>query len=364
MENKFKKIGLPIIVLLVGFLSFKLLGSLKGKPQSEGLKEKIFLVDYDRVNSSKERFEIKSNGFISPKYRVNLTAKVGGEIIYLSEKFEKGGFFKKGEIIAKVDPSDYRLRLSSAEVAVENGKLNLLLEEKNGRIAKDEWSSFSKENPNLKADKLTLREPQLAVAKANLKSAEAQLQLAKLNLDRTIIRAPYNCFIGKRDLSLGQFISPGIAIGSIYSEELSITTSLKKDQLKWVDKDSSEVIISAGDIKLNGEISSISRQIETGSRMVDIVIELDDSSNLLYNQYCDITIYSKDMEDLYAISRYLIDGNNMVKIVMDGISSSKKVDLIRSDGDLAYVRGLEDGDMVITTKMDNLFDGTKVKINN
>ncbi|PID27231.1 MAG: hypothetical protein CR982_06445 [Candidatus Cloacimonadota bacterium] len=357
----FKKVGLPIIVLIIGVLGFNLLGNFRSKPESKKREAKVINVKIERVKKSTERMVVKSEGFIKPGSVTQIIPKVSGEIIYLSEKFEKGGFFKKGEVIAKIDPGDYELRVRATKSAVYSSELKLKIEEKNRDIAKSEWDAFSKENPDLTPDEMTLREPQIKIAMANVEAAKSQRDQAKLILEKTIIKAPYDCYIKSRNISFGQFVSPGVIIGGLYSIEAIITVPVKPKNLKWIEGKNSIVEISSEDKVVSGSIFSISNEIDMMSRSVDLVIKIDDPKDILFNQYCKVEIKGIELKDVFKIDRYLIDENNRVKVDSLGFLQLKKVDLLRVDGEYAYVKGLDDNDPLVVSKIDKLYKGMRIK---
>jgi len=102
-----KQIILPIIVLAIGIAGLVGISALKKPPEEKPVVDTTPLVSVEAIEYKPMTFSVSSYGVVAAKYDTELVAQVSGEIIYLADKFVKGGFVKKGDILAKIDPSDY-----------------------------------------------------------------------------------------------------------------------------------------------------------------------------------------------------------------------------------------------------------------
>ena len=103
----------------------------------------------------------------------------------------------------EIDPSDYESAVARAEFTLEQARLSLAQEEARGEQAKKEWSSLSKGE----ASPLALREPQLQAEAANVEWAEAALDKARRDLDRTTIRAQFAGMVREKRADVGQYVT-------------------------------------------------------------------------------------------------------------------------------------------------------------
>lgn len=104
-------------------------------------------------------------------------------------------------------------------------------------------------------------ESQLAVSDAQIKSAEASLERAKLNLRYTVITAPEDGIMGRRTITAGQYIQPGQQIAALVQENTKwVEANLLETQLALVKVgDVIEFTVDAiGKEKFEGKITSIS----------------------------------------------------------------------------------------------------------
>lgn len=103
-------------------------------------------------------------------------SEVTGIITDSSPAFVVGGYFKKGDLLVKIDDRNYIAEVKRAEAAVASAKTQLAKESGLAEYALDDWerANQSVTNTTLASD-LTLRKPQLIEAQANLEFAEADL---------------------------------------------------------------------------------------------------------------------------------------------------------------------------------------------
>jgi membrane fusion protein (multidrug efflux system) len=131
----------------------------------------------------------------------NIRARVEGELI--ERHFREGGLVEKGQLLLKIDPAAYEASLiqSKADLASKvSGEENAIRNLKRAQdLISDGYISQSD------FDRLTTEESQ---AKAAVKSAEAALKRAELDLSYTIIKAPFTGRIGKVNYNVGNIVSP------------------------------------------------------------------------------------------------------------------------------------------------------------
>jgi HlyD family secretion protein len=100
---------------------------------------------------------LESKGYLIPMHQIQISPQVGGEIIWLDSGFKEGAVYKKGTVLAEVDPVIYQAQVRSAEAAVQVAKTNLKQVETGS----------------------TLKE--IDAAKATLKSLIAKLEVARVD---------------------------------------------------------------------------------------------------------------------------------------------------------------------------------------
>jgi RND family efflux transporter MFP subunit len=368
-----KQIILPIIVLGIGIAGLVGLSALKKPPEEKPEVDTTPLVSVEVINYQPMTFDVNSYGVVNAKYMTEIVAQVSGEIIYLDPNFVKGGFVKKGEILAKVDPSDYQSSLLDAQANIASSQASLVQERANAEVAIREWADITNREPT----DLSLRKPQLAQELAKLKSAEASLNRAKRDLERTIIRAPYDALIDGREIGLGSFVSKGTPIGKV------LNTDIAEVRLPIADKEMQYLAAKGvnANVNLSGQFAG-SKQVWSGkivrsegvvdnkSRMTYLIAEINDpyglttdKNELRYGTYVTAQIEGIQVGNVAVVPRHLVVNGAVAIMDADRTLKYKPVTVIRQVGaNVVITDGLESGMQLITSALDYPTDGMKVAL--
>ena len=103
--------------------------------------------------------------------------------------------------------------MTRSRAAIAQANLRLETELQEALVAMEEWELLGVGRPT----PLAMREPQIAEARALLLSAEAALAQAEYDLERTIVRAPYAGRVRQERVDIGQFLSQGNSVATLYS---------------------------------------------------------------------------------------------------------------------------------------------------
>ena len=172
------------------------------------------LVEASRVTPATHIVTTDLMGTVIASQSIQLASEVGGRVLSRSDQFIPGGYFRKGERILRIEPRDYQLSVRQSESALVQARSGLKTEMGQQAVAKREYQIMGREVPT--ADRgLVLRKPQLATAKANVNSASALLDKAKLNLERTLVRSPFNAVVGSRNVDVGAQVGAGSPLASL-----------------------------------------------------------------------------------------------------------------------------------------------------
>jgi|SRR5579871_621834 len=113
----------------------------------------------------------------------------------------------RGDVLVRLDDTDFRIALSRAEAGLSAAHANLTKAEIDLKRRRALAASGA-----VSGDELTTAEDAYATASANLDAAKAQYEQARIDLARTVIRAPVDGVVSKRDVQVGQRVQPGIPL--------------------------------------------------------------------------------------------------------------------------------------------------------
>ncbi|VEL95358.1 RND family efflux transporter MFP subunit [Alteromonas sp. 76-1] len=238
-------------------------------------------VSVTEANLGEYRPVIVGYGEARSTHELLLTSEIVGRVNLLSEHFHTGKIVPEGTVLAQIESTNYEQALAGAKSTLAQAQLNLLEEERKSKQALNEWERSGLNGQP--ASELVLRSPQLALVKAKVESAKADVAKAKRDLKNTLIRAPFEALIVTRDVQPGSVLQIGTQIATIYStEKVEIRVPLSDDQ--WADmpsqvdlaKDQQSVtIISASGIATwQADIERIERHISSDTRQRAVILSV------------------------------------------------------------------------------------------
>ncbi|WP_372941322.1 efflux RND transporter periplasmic adaptor subunit [Shewanella sp.] len=368
-----KQIILPFVVLGIGVAGLVGLSALKKPPEEKPQVDMTPLVSVEEIVYQPMTFNVDSYGVVNAKYTTEIIAQVGGEIIYLDPNFVKGGFVKKGEVLAKIDPSDYESSLLDAQANIASSKASLVQERANAEVAIREWADITNQKPT----DLSLRKPQLAQELAKLKSAEASLNRAKRDLERTVIRAPYDALIDAREIGLGSYVSKGSLIGKVLNtDKAEVRLPIADKEMQYLQAKGVGTTVNlysnfAGSKHTwKGKIVRSEGVVDSKSRMTYLVAEVDDpyglntnKKELRYGTYVTAEVTGLEAGNVAVVPRHLVVNGAVAIMDAEKTLRYKPVTIIRQDGaNVVITDGLETGMQLITSALDYPIDGMKVAL--
>jgi len=185
---------------------------------------------------------------------VMLTVKVPGYVKKVNVR--EGQIVKAGDVLVEIDERDYRNTLNQMKAELLSIMAKSRDAEKNYRRLSD---LYSKEV--ISQQQFDQSSTQYQELKAKSDSLSAQVAQAELNLENTKVIAPYNGFIAKKSVEIGQLASPGIPLlGFVDSEARWITANFKEtdvDSIK-VGADVDIRVDAIGSRTFKGKVDSLS----------------------------------------------------------------------------------------------------------
>ena len=381
-----KKILVPLVVLAASILATTALLNSKPDVAKVDLAQPALLVDIAQARKELISFRVESQGSVSPRTQTTIVAEASGQITEVSPAFVRGGFFRKGDILVRIDPRNYESAVKRARANVARASTQLAQDRALAANAQADYKKFLQSKPKSgPASDLTLRKPQLQQALAELQFAEAELEKALGDLDRTVIRAPYDGLVRQKNADFGQFVSPGTNIGTTFAvdkAEVRLPVSQKDLQYLEVEKlQSGEPIDVVLQAELGGEVFSWSAYISRSeavfdqtSRVLFLVAEVNDPYNLdsasgspplLIGTFVTASVAGRFGGELIKIPRRSIyQGDTVWLVDEDSLIYPSTVNVVQSDERFSYVSsGLEDGDQYCITPINDPIKGMRVRFN-
>lgn len=378
------KIILPIAVVLIGIAIA--VGIVKARPTVDRQPTATLppLVRVLEVHPRDIHLIVRSQGTVRPVVESTLVAQVAGRIDWVSAAFAEGGFFRKGDRLIQIDPRDYELAVAQAEAQVAQAVVRLQLEQAEAELAREEWQELGTGDGN----PLALREPQMAEARATVQAAEAAMQKAKLDLERTSIRAQFDGRIRAKSVDLGQFINRGTPLANVFSTDAAeVRLPVRKDELIFVGLDPSrqldrsrgaepDVVLKArigrSEYSWPAKIVRTGSEFDPNTRMLPLFARVEDplrretgstGEALPIGLFVDAEIGGIEIENVFVLPRSAVRDRSEVLVVdREDRLHIRPVEIVREDRDQVVVQsGLSPTDRVCISQIETVVEGMQVR---
>ncbi|MDY7092676.1 MAG: efflux RND transporter periplasmic adaptor subunit [Acidobacteriota bacterium] len=313
-----------------------------------GTKEpKALRVDVHRVEAQPLTEAVTATGEVRASERVELTASAAGRV--QSIFFAEGTRVRRGEVLVKIEDSELRAQLQRAEVERQ-------LAETRERRAKR------------LLDEETISQETYDEASADLDSLAAEIELIQARLDKTQVRAPFSGVVGLRRISEGAYVTPSDPLATLQSlDPVKIDFSVPEKYAGRV-RDGQEIIftVAGSDQEHQGTIYALEPAVDSETRSLQLRARSPNPDrSLVPGAFAQVRlVLDTRPEALLVPSLSLVPelGRTTVFVVEDGVARQREVSIgARLESQVEIVRGLEPGDLVLTSGLQQVQPGAAVE---
>ncbi len=399
--NRFRRLLLPGGILMGAVVVAAIMIRLRPEPPLREPPSRLPFVTTAPAQALQGSIPVFGAGTVRPRAEIDVAAQISGKVAWVDPAFQSGGRVDAGQVLFRIDDADYLNRVQQASANVAAQQVALLQAEEEARIARAEYEGFQRRRSDGAgsgaASPLTLREPQLAAARAALARDSAALADAELALSRTEVKAPFSGIVRVESVDPGQFVGPGQGVGRLYADDaVEVVVPLSDadaaliaglwDLVAGDGNRSVRATVSTGYgdgvYTWAGYVDRAEAALDEQTRTIDVVVRIPnpmaggtragdgsgaedmmDAPPLLVGQFVEVQIAGAAPETYYAIPRaglrtgnevWALRGGNMVTIV--------PVRVLQRADDLVYVTGgLQDGQQVVVSGIQIATEGMAVR---
>jgi RND family efflux transporter MFP subunit len=378
---KMKRAMLPLLVIVIALgLTFVLLKSRK-TPKPHETPYLGPLVEVAELVKTNRQVIVSGTGSAQSRYEVGITPQVKGRVSEISPQMVAGGVFREGELLFAVEEVDYQLAIALAQSSLAQAELELLRNENLADLARKEWQALNADS-SLEPNPLVVYEPQLKSARAQRDAALANVEQAELNLQRTRVFAPFNCYVRSEQLEIGQFLNAGSPVATVVgTDQIEIVVPLPLDELIWlqVPRKGTQQKGSLAKVELQsggqtfqwqGAITRALGEIDPRNRMARVVVTVEEPfspdtgdakllKDLLPGMFVEVHLQGEEIPDVIAVPRGALHDNDTLWIVNDeNRLHIRAVDILRRERDEVLIRsGLDVSEKIVLTNLSGAAEG-------
>lgn len=311
---------------------------------------KILNVNAQIVRPQLLKDEIPITGTLLPDEEVNLSFETSGKIVEIN--FDEGTFVKKGQLLAKVNdgPLQAQLQRLTAQLKLAEDRVY----RQNALLKKDAVSQEAYEQ-----------------VKTELATLNADIDLVKANIQQTELRAPFDGVIGLRQVSTGTYASPTTIVAKLTK------VSPLKVEFGVSERYAGEVKAGAGlEFTLEGELTPLHATVYARESTIDPnthqltirAIFPNTNGSVMPGRYVNIRLNKTEIPDALAIpSEAIVPEMGKDKVFLYKAGKAQPVEIttgIRTDSQVQVLKGLQEGDTIITSGTLQLRTGLPVTLDN
>ena len=364
---------IALVVLLAALLLWWLL---PGKPAAKKVGNSPWdgpvPVRLTEVGSGDFHIELKALGTVTALNTVNVRSRVDGELVKVF--FEEGQLVKAGDLLAQIDPRPYQVALQQAEGTLAQNQAQL----KNAEIDLARYQGLYAED-SIAKQTLDTQQALVGQYRGTVKSNQAAVAEARLNLDFTRIRAPIAGRLGLRQVDLGNLVrssdtTPLVVITQV--EPIAVNFTLPEKDLPPVlarVRDNQKLRVEAWDRGeqqrlAEGELHSLDNQIDVATGTVKLKARFANTGEQLFpNQFVNVRLRVETRQQATLIPSAAVQfgaRGTFVFVLGEGDKVQiRDIKVAASDGATSLVEeGVKVGERLVLEGIDKLKDGSQVQV--
>lgn len=303
-------------------------------------------------------------GTLTPFNEATIKAKVAGELMQVAVR--EGESVKQGQVLARIDQTEVRARVAAREADVAGARAQLDWADKNRSTQKALLDrKFISQNAfdNIQSN--------YDVAAAKLRSAEAELVVARKSLGDSVLVAPFPGIVAQRHVQPGERVALDAKVITVVNlSRLELEAAVPAAQISRL-RVGQQVAFSVdgfGERAFGGRIERINPATVSGSRSINVYAVIDNPEGVLRGG-----LFAQGAVILERVERALVVpasavreeiGQTFVYAIEDGLVKRKNVTVGAADasGRVQVLQGLAAGERIVRVNLGALREGVSARL--
>lgn len=372
-------------IAFIGITFIGLMFSACGKKESQVVEKSYRPVRYVQVDEQNVSKSFTFSGVSQSEIEENLSFKVSGTISKMAVKV--GDKVRKGQLLVRIDPSDYAVTLNQAQASQESVEAQVKSAEASYIASKSAYNRAQKlyETKSISLSDFEQAKAQyeasistFEAAKSQASAAKSQTQAANNQVNYTQLRATINGVVSAVHINENEIASPGKPIVTLSSsEKLQVEVGVPENSIRYVEKGQAVQIVfsSLKDTIFSGQVQEVGYAAQGATYPVTVLLK-EQNPMIRPDMPADVTFIQKTKN---GVSQQKIklptssvgedaQGNfvyTLEKTEKEGIYVAKKTSVqvgpITESG-FELLKGVPQGALIASAGLNMLRDGAEVKL--
>ncbi|MEJ2717154.1 MAG: efflux RND transporter periplasmic adaptor subunit [Deltaproteobacteria bacterium] len=297
------------------------------------------------VKTSSTKGQVTVTGTVEARDTAKIAARIQGYVVVLN--VDAGDRVKKGDVLLRLDSKEMKDQEAQAEATLKSAQADL-------ERAKWDFQRYKKlyDQQSISAQQFDNVRTTYQVAKAAEARARAALEQARTMLSYSVVRAPFDGVIGMREVNMGDLVTPGRELLSIYKPGTAELVAPVGEQYARYVKERTPVTVDIPSIALRrtGKIREVVPQRDPQSRTITVKVSLPERAGLEPGLYGTMTFETKASKTILVPEKAVkrVGQLDTVRVYEDGKIKIRHVKIGRAIGNRVEVlSGLRPGEKLV-----------------
>ncbi|MGB5703136.1 MAG: efflux RND transporter periplasmic adaptor subunit, partial [Polyangiales bacterium] len=300
-----------------------------------------------------------------------LSFQVSGQV--LDVPVNVGDVVKKGQTIARMDPTDFSLQLQNAQASAAQARA----QERNAKATYQRTQALY-ENQNVSKQDLDADRTTYDSARASLAAANQQIRLSQRQLGYTHLKAPEAGTLATVDIEVNEYVQAGALVATLLAgDQIEVAVSVPASVIRSIKK-GAEALARFDSLEaraLKGTVTEVGVSSAAGATTFPVIVRLTEGQDQVRaGMAADVTfvLAAETNRSKYALPTSAVgedrDGRFVFKVERtddDGLGlvhrNPVEVGELLSNG-VEINSGVEPGDLVVTAGVSRIYDGLQVRV--
>ncbi len=383
INSKYKAF-LPLSVLALFILGYALLMATGSETKPISAPERSWSVTAQEAQYGDIQQSIDAFGELISRREVDLRMLVAGEVIETGKNYDDGALVKKGDVLIKIDPFNYKNAVKDTAAQLRGGTALLREREAAYELSKVEYERaeklFDKGNvaqkyiDDRKLD-VTIAESRMIQQKSAVERLDVLVARAKRDLRNTTLVAPFDGYISGLQAREGRLLNINEPVATISdANSYEVRFNLSDAQYGRFLKTGTDLVGRPVDVRWNigGEtitltaiLTQVGARISQNTRGVDAIARIDGETPaaLRGGAFVNVVLRGHDIPNVVAVQKTALYGDNQIYVIVDDRLQSRQVEIMgETQGNVLISSGVENGEKILLTRFNEASPEVAVKV--